>query len=79
MSLLEKFKSEGYIQLENPLFSSESIKKCFKDFLNRENDYKTNYLQKHFNYGFDGYSYMGQEDSSNQYDDDMLYSFVIKL
>ncbi|MEC3906578.1 2OG-Fe(II) oxygenase family protein [Tamlana sp. 2201CG12-4] len=60
-----------------PKSSDVLLKSSFEEFLNRSNVYKEKFLQKHFNCGFDGYSYMGQKDSSNQYDTDLLHSFVL--
>lgn len=53
------------------------IKKSFRQFLNQSDDYKNKFLQSNYNIAFDGYSFFGQTDSLNQYDTDMLYSFVI--
>lgn len=39
-------------------------------------DYKQSFLQCYFDFAFDGYSYQGHEDSSNQSYDDLLDTFV---
>ena len=53
------------------------IKDAFKAFLEQPKDYKNTYRQSHFNCAFDGYSFLGQTDSLNQYSTDLLYSFVL--
>ena len=57
--------------------SDRSIKESFRQFLNQSDNYKNKFLQSNYNIAFDGYSFLGQTDSLNQYDTDMLYSFVI--
>ncbi|MGY0407231.1 MAG: 2OG-Fe(II) oxygenase family protein [Polaribacter sp.] len=54
-----------------------TIRNSFSAFLKKPSNYKNNYLQSNYNNAFDGYSYMGQKDSLNQYDTDMLHSFVL--
>ena len=46
-------------------------------FLSRSEEYKAKFLQTRFNARFEGYSFMGQEDSANQYADDQLYTYVM--
>jgi hypothetical protein len=60
-----------------PKSSDLHLKTSFDRFLKQPMSYKREYLQAHFNSGFDGYSFMGQKDSSNQYDTDLLHSFVL--
>ncbi len=67
----------GYVKSDVKSFSNKKLKTAFQDFLKKDKSYKKNYLQKEFSYGFDGYSYLGQEDSSNQYASDLLHSFVL--
>lgn len=50
---------------------------CLKSFLQQPDDYKADYLQTKLNTVFEGYSYMGQTDSLNQYAEDHLYTYVI--
>lgn len=57
--------------------SDTKIKKALSDFVNKERSYKEHYLQSKYKTAFDGYSYIGQKDSLNQYDTDMLHSFVL--
>ena len=54
-----------------------TIRSSLSEFLKRPSHYKNNFLQSRYNTAFDGYSYMGQKDSLNQYDTDMLHSFVL--
>jgi hypothetical protein len=57
--------------------SDHSIRSAFAEFLNQPLDYRMSYLQSRYKTAFDGYSFMGQNDSLNQYDTDMLHSFVL--
>ena len=57
--------------------SDKSIKESFIRFLKSPSHYKNEFLQSRYNTAFDGYSYLGQKDSLNQYDTDMLHSFVL--
>lgn len=70
------FKND-YIKSELQCFDKNILKSGFQSFLNENSDYKETFLQKTFKYGFDGYSFLGQKDSSNQYETDLLHSFVI--
>ncbi|MBL6872928.1 MAG: hypothetical protein ISR00_03140 [Flavobacteriales bacterium] len=65
----------GYFQTNQPI-EKDPIEKLFIDFIQKDDYYKGKFLQKHYNYGFDGYSYIGQKDSTNQYPHDLLHSFV---
>lgn len=67
----------GFYQTKSKSFKDKTIRQCLVNFIAREKEYKSKYLQKNYNYGFDGYSFMGQKDSSNQYFSDLLHSFVI--
>lgn len=53
------------------------LKRAFKKFLEKPLDYRKEFLQTHYNFAFDGYSYLGQKDSKNQYETDLLHSFVL--
>lgn len=55
----------------------KQLKKAFKQFLEKPLIYKKEFLQAHYHCAFDGYSYLGQKDSSNQYETDLLHSFVL--
>ena len=60
------------VELKNGYFKSNLCLKdrlidtVYKEFISKDFSYKKTYLQKKYNYGFDGYSYLGQKDSSNQ-------------
>jgi hypothetical protein len=54
-----------------------TIQEAFSAFLKRPRDYRNGFMQSRYDTAFDGYSYMGQKDSLNQYDSDMLHSFVL--
>lgn len=67
----------GYYLSELDSFDGTTLKDGLERFVKREMGYKQRFLQSKYSYGFDGYSYMGQTDSSNQYASDMLHSFVL--
>ncbi|WP_420580383.1 2OG-Fe(II) oxygenase family protein [Reichenbachiella sp.] len=67
----------GLIVTDCPSQSAKVIQSSFRNFLYQPRAYQKNYLQKNFTQAFDGYSYLGQKDSSNQYETDLLHSFVI--
>ena len=58
-------------------FSDQLLKESFKSFLNQPLAYRTQFLQEKYALAFDGYSYLGQENSLNQYSHDLLHSFVL--
>lgn len=67
----------GFYQTDSRSFNDSELKSALVSFVSQNKVYKMDYLQKEFPYGFDGYSFQGQEDSSNQYPSDRLHSFVI--
>lgn len=67
----------GYYVSDLTVSWSNELKRAFQQFLHRPQAYKQRYLQKEFDYGFDGYSFMGQTDSQNQYAADLLHSMVV--
>lgn len=73
---IDFLKAEGYLVTSHAAFSVEELLACFRAFLAAAPAYQENYLQKQFGYGFDGYSYVGQPDSSNQAEDDLVSTFV---
>lgn len=75
MSVKIEYK-DGYFQTDIQIEPS-IIQKSFELFLSRDFNYKKQFLQKNYEYGFDGYSYMGQGNSINQYAEDFLHSLVI--
>ncbi|MEM6344683.1 MAG: 2OG-Fe(II) oxygenase family protein [Bacteroidota bacterium] len=73
----ENIFNAGVFQLDIASFDPKLLKSCLQSFLARPMPYKAQFLQKHYAYGFDGYSFLGQEDSTNQYQTDLLHSFVL--
>lgn len=67
---------DGIFKTNIPAFSNHLLKDCFRLFLNQNEGYRKNHLQKFYGYAFDGYSYYGQKDSNNQAYDDLLETFV---
>lgn len=67
----------GIIHSDTRKYTDISIKTSFKHFLKRNESYRYRFLQSKYNSAFDGYSYIGQKDSLNQYSTDMLHSFVL--
>lgn len=57
--------------------SDDTIKEALRSFIKKDRSYKNKFLQSEMNIAFDGYSFIGQKDSLNQYDTDMLHSFVL--
>jgi len=76
-SQVDYFKEVGIWYTGVPAMDSTVHLSSLRSFLNREEDYKAKFLQTKFNQGFEGYSFMGQEDSANQYADDQLFTCVI--
>ncbi|WP_375238774.1 2OG-Fe(II) oxygenase family protein [Aurantibacter sp.] len=58
-------------------FSTKNLISAFKLFLEKPLDYRIQFLQAKYNKAFDGYSFLGQENSLNQYSTDQLHSFVL--
>jgi len=58
-------------------FDSSIHISSLREFLNQNQAYKDGFLQTKFDSVFEGYSYLGQEDSANQYADDQLFTYVI--
>ena len=67
---------DGIFYTDMPAVPSEQLQACFQGFLNQPDSYRKQHLQKHYGYAFDGYSYYGQKDSSNQAYDDLMETFV---
>ena len=64
-------------ELDFPVKSNLKIRSALFNFVKKNSLYKKQFLQSRYNTAFDGYSYIGQKDSLNQYENDMLHSFVI--
>lgn len=74
---IQNFLQTGILYTGIPKQSSKKLKDCFKNFLLQPKDYKYSFLQKHFGYAFDGYSFLGQQDSKNQGEEDLVHTFVL--
>ncbi len=74
--VISQLKKEGLFVFDKPAINDADLKACFRSFLDRSEDYKRAYLQSYYAFAFDGYSYQGQNDSSNQSYDDLLDTFV---
>ncbi|MGB0404320.1 MAG: 2OG-Fe(II) oxygenase family protein [Salibacteraceae bacterium] len=75
--MLELFKENPFLEIPDMKHSSKELKTAMSEFLNRPLSYRMKFAQKHFEEGFDGYSYPGQLDSINQGYDDHLHSMVL--
>ncbi|MDW7691631.1 2OG-Fe(II) oxygenase family protein [Flammeovirgaceae bacterium SG7u.111] len=67
----------GFYVTDIPILKGHLLEKGFRDFLIQEERYKLDFLQKKYGYAFDGYSFLGQEDSSNQAYNDLVHTFVV--
>ena len=76
-SQIDYFKEVGIWYTGVPSLDPATHLSCLRTFLAREEAYKSKFLQTRLNSLFEGYSYMGQEDSSNQYADDRLFTYVL--
>jgi isopenicillin N synthase-like dioxygenase len=68
---------DGFIKTDIPAFKDSGLRTALQRFLELPLSERMQYSQKKFGVAFDGYSYMGQTDSLNQYDKDRLHSFVL--
>ena len=75
-SLARQSLEDGLVVTSIPAVSPGELPARLRSFVRNDAAYRYSYLQKHFGYAFDGYSYMGQTDSRNQGAEDMLHSFV---
>lgn len=66
-----------FITTNIPAFNDDLIRTALRRFLELSPFERQQYSQKEIAVGFDGYSYLGQDDSLNQYDKDLLHSFVL--
>ncbi len=63
---------------QQPILDVTPLIEGLRSFLKQPKTYKYQFLQRKLNTSAsDGYSYMGQKDSLNQYDKDLLHSFVL--
>ncbi len=76
-SQLSHFRKYGILYTGIDPLSPAKHKVALKEFIEREDSYKNQFLQKEFGYGFEGYSYLGQTDSSNQGAEDLVSTYVM--
>ncbi len=74
---LDTFKKSGIWYTGVPSYDPTNHISCMKSFLSREDLYKSDFLQTKLDTLFEGYSYLGQENSSNQYAEDQLFTYVL--
>ncbi len=76
-SQIDYFKEVGIwytgVEAKDPQFHILSLSK----FLSQDLAYKNSFLQKRFDKHFEGYSFLGQEDSLNQGHEDKVYTYVL--
>lgn len=70
-------KSQGYLVTSCPALDRDPLLQAFRLFLAREPGYRRGFLQKNYGYAYDGYSYLGQSDSSHQAEDDLVSTMVL--
>ncbi|AZQ60106.1 hypothetical protein EJ994_15340 [Maribacter sp. MJ134] len=68
---------DGFITTNIPALKDSKLRAALQRFLVLPLSKRMKYSQKKLEVAFDGYSYMGQTDSLNQYDSDLLHSFVL--
>ena len=74
---------ETKVELKNGYFrtniclQNKLIDSAFKEFMSQDISYRKQFTQKNYNYAFDGYSFLGQVDSTNQYE--KLTSFLCNI
>lgn len=71
------FGDGGLITTNIPAAKDTVLRTALQGFLALPLPERMQYSQQQLGMAFDGYSYMGQADSINQYDTDLLHSFVL--
>ncbi|MFD0798987.1 2OG-Fe(II) oxygenase family protein [Maribacter chungangensis] len=72
-----RLRDDGFITTNIPASKDSVLRTALQRFLELPLSERMQYSQKKLGVAFDGYSYMGQTDSLNQYDKDLLHSFVL--
>lgn len=72
-----KIRDGGFISTNIPAYTDGVLRTALRRFLALPSLEQQQYSQKELSIAFDGYSYIGQKDSLNQYDKDLLHSFVL--
>ncbi len=67
----------GFMSTNIPAYTDGVLRTALRRFLAFPSLKRQQYSQKGLSIAFDGYSYIGQKDSLNQYDKDLLHSFVL--
>lgn len=67
----------GFITTNISAFNDDLLRTALQRFLVLSPVERQNYSQNELSLAFDGYSFLGQTDSLNQYDKDLLHSFVL--
>jgi isopenicillin N synthase-like dioxygenase len=67
----------GFINANIPAYTDDVLRTALRQFLELPPLEQQQYSQKELSIAFDGYSYLGQKDSLNQYDKDLLHSVVL--
>lgn len=75
-SLAAQILERGFAISDKAAISPQLFKNAFINFLNQPLKYQKEFIQKHFTYAFDGFSYLGQTNSTNQGVEDLVYTFV---
>ena len=74
---MEQFMSTGLLETGIAPMDRTKMVTCLRDFMSQHQKYRYKYLQKNFDYAFEGYSYLGQTDSTNQGVEDLVHTYVI--
>ncbi|CAN0587399.1 unnamed protein product, partial [Ectocarpus sp. 12 AP-2014] len=72
-----RLRDDGFITTNIPASKDTVLRTALQRFLEMPLSERMQYSQRKLGIAFDGYSYMGQADSLNQYDKDLLHSFVL--
>jgi len=76
-AVFEAFAHKGICITNLPALDSAPYQSSLKSFLSEPDAYRLCFLQQRYRRGFDGYSYLRQTDSTNQYPEDLLHTFVL--
>ena len=68
----DTLKANGYLVTSCAALDRSELQEAFRSFICKDRDYQLRFLQKHFGYAYDGFSYYGQSDSSHQAEDDLI-------
>ena len=74
---IDLLKTDGYLVTPYAALNNDELLASFRAFANTDRAYKQRFMQKEYGYAYDGYSYVGQADSSHQAEDDLVSTFVL--